>query len=245
MQIIKVGQTFTCDSQILQQYLNDTVILRTDGNSFPDQITIIPETRPPTMDDFEFNSSDSFSSTESIIPKNIQCPKCPKRFMFKSDLTRHHKHKHAVKQKLSCGVCQKEFFSQQNLKFHEKSHRQTQDIVCFLCKKTFRSQSVCYKHMEEKHKMVQRKNKAECEVCGKWCVCYSADINAKPICLEGHGCDICGKIFRKLSSYKTHVLKHEKSIETKTEEFYKCHSCPMSFNEKTSFGKNLLTVFGQ
>lgn len=240
MQIIKVEQSYACDSQILQQYLNESVILRTDGNSsYPNEITIIPETRPPTMDDFDFNSSDSFSSTESIIPKKIQCPKCPKRFMFKSDLTRHDKHKHAVKQKLTCTVCNKEFFSQQNLRFHEKSHRPSVDIVCFVCKKTFRSQVVYNKHMAERHKSVMTKTEAVCELCGKKSVGPQAiETHAKTHLPGAHTCDVCGKVFRKLSSYKTHVLKHEKSVGSEPAEgCHQCHLCPVSFYDKANLGK--------
>lgn len=93
--------------------------------------------------DEDFGSSDSFASTESIIPKRIQCPKCPKKFMFKADLKRHDKYKHLrIVDSYFCRYCKKGFDTKEFLKSHEQVHMKRNTINrfrCEHCKKTYKN----------------------------------------------------------------------------------------------------------
>lgn len=105
----------------------------------------VPKTLTKGIDlDEDFNSSDSFASTESIIPKKIQCPKCPKRFMFKADLKRHDKYKHLrIIDSYFCRYCKKAFDTKEFLKSHEQVHlkrsKNSNRFRCEYCKKTYKN----------------------------------------------------------------------------------------------------------
>lgn len=104
--------------------------------------------------DEDFNSSDSFASTESIIPKKIACPKCPKRFMFKSDLKRHDKHKHLrIIDSYFCRYCKKAFSTKEQLKSHEQVHKKRSKMsakyYCGNCGKAFSNSGNLHYHLKK------------------------------------------------------------------------------------------------
>ncbi|KAK6633024.1 hypothetical protein RUM43_012767 [Polyplax serrata] len=248
---------YTGDAQILQRYLcdsanvlcnsgtisNSTVetvsldFINKQNNNVPDveksfndsdSVGVNPETLGVRFEDCDFNSSDSFASTESIIPKNILCGKCPKKFMFKSDLLRHDKYKHSVKPKLSCKYCNKEFVSQQNLLFHEKSHKKKRNSYkCEICKKIFKKSSLLVKHTMKKHSKVTA---FTCDRCGKEFtsqIPLNAHIrkvhlpeNDKP-----YKCDICSKGFEKKQGLSSHAKSHL------DEQSYVCQYCNKTFSK--------------
>lgn len=246
---------YTGDTQILQRYLCDSANVLCDSGTIPNSaveavtlnivnkpnnnlpekspydnnsIGVNPETLGVRFEDCDFNSSDSFASTESIIPKNIKCPKCPKKFMFKSDLLRHDKYKHSVKPKLFCKYCNKEFVSQQNLLFHEKSHKKKRSSYkCEVCKKVFKKSAALVKHTMKKH---SKCSSFSCGQCGK--------IFTSQILLNSHfrkfhlpdnekpfKCEICSKSFEKKQGLSCHAKAH---LE---EHPYICQLCNKSFSK--------------
>lgn len=278
---------YSGDPQILQRYLSDSANVVHDSNTTcnqpvgtvtlnfvkkessifdktfydSDSVGVNPETLGVRFEDCEFNSSDSFASTESIIPKNIKCPKCPKKFMFKSDLLRHDKYKHSVKPKLFCKYCNKEFVSQQNLFFHEKSHKKKKSFYkCEVCKKTFKKSAVLVKHMAKKH---SKSASFSCTNCEKIFTSQTLLNNhIRKIHLSDkekpYKCEICLKGFERKQGLSCHakahleehpyacqycnktfskscyLRNHQKCHENEDKNIYKCGTCGKDF--KTSNG---------
>lgn len=240
------------DPQILQRYLCDSASLKSETNdisnpssgadsfsflskqnnneadkSFYDEahVGVSPEALGVRFEDCDFNSSDSFASTESIIPKNIKCPKCPKKFMFKSDLMRHDKYKHSVKPKLSCKYCSKEFASQQNLVFHEKSHKKRSANKCEMCKKIFKKPGFLVKHMMKKH---SKSTPYTCGQCGKIFMSQNLLNNHFkklhiPESDKPYKCEVCSKGFEKKKGLSCHLKAH-----TEDQPFI-CQVCNKTF----------------
>ncbi|EEB17170.1 zinc finger protein, putative [Pediculus humanus corporis] len=209
-----------------------------DKNFDNESVGVNPETLGVRFEDCDFNSSDSFASTESIIPKNINCPKCPKKFMFKSDLLRHDKYKHSSKPKLFCKYCNKEFVSQQNLLFHEKSHKKKRNsLKCEICKKVFKKSAVLIKHMEKKHS--KNTSLFFCTDCNKnFSTQNLLNNHIKKIHTSDsekpYKCDICLKRFEKKQGLSCHVKAH-----TDEQQLYVCQHCNKSFS-KICYLKNHL-----
>lgn len=244
------NREYTGDSQILQRYLNDAAYFKPETSdvsnpsstvslnfiekplvdkSYLDDtgVGVSPEALGVRFEDCDFNSSDSFASTESIIPKNIKCPKCPKKFMFKSDLLRHDKYKHSVKPKLTCKFCNKEFASQQNLIFHEKSHKKLSANRCEMCKKAFKKLGFLVKHMVKKH------SKSASFSCGQCSKVFASQGLLNGHVKKVHGsdaarpfkCEICPKTFEKKQGLNCHIKAHA------DEQNYTCHICNKVFTK--------------
>lgn len=206
--------TYNCDSHILHRYLQDSSFPRGDcaslSNSSADSsLPTLSESvidsnaaqREIRFEDCEFNSSDSFASTESIIPKNIKCPKCPKKFMFKSDLFRHDKNKHTLKEKRTCTICLQEFNNRQCLIYHARSHCQKlqKEFKCLTCKKMFKIFGTFVSHITEGQ-------------CLKGM--NESDSNVKLELKVRHFCNICNKSYSKKKYLTSHMKTHENAQKT-------------------------------
>jgi len=201
---------YQCDNAILQRYLQGTSV--SDNGGDQSYKIVFDQNLQKNLDDNDFNSSDSFASTESIIPKDIKCPKCPKKFMFKSDLTRHDKRKHSNKQKLTCNNCSKEFSCQQNLLYHEKSHKS--EFKCNKCNKNFKKEQYFAKHMAEKHQIY---TPYSCSLC-PWSFLKVSELNAHRKKMHNlsfqsktYECSKCSEIFTRKADLLQHMKTHQES----------------------------------
>lgn len=121
------------------------------------------------------------SKTKKKLPgRNFECKMCGFMFLYNSHLKRHMKiHNRGTEKPFSCGVCERRFHEEDNLKMHfEKFHRESKSAdgsskklsySCSECEfSEFRTKSEYSSHMLQTHQKAAKLFK--CAECGK---CYT------------------------------------------------------------------------
>ncbi|KAL0892732.1 hypothetical protein ABMA27_014446 [Loxostege sticticalis] len=199
-------------------------------------------------------------SVRSLIAKHIlekhsevRCTICRKPFANSADLQRHTDQE-------GCAQCEcgKYFPNQMTLNSHRFVHTVKRPHPCSYCDKRFKNKSALRKHYVTVH---ENTKKFECNECGEqfsvrnhlqthiftihltllYChICkghfYSeSDLKAhkaKGHIFNNHQCDVCGKVFVKKTSLKTHLQIHD------VDKFY-CVHCPSKFKLKASMKRHI------
>ena len=123
---------------------------------------------------------------------------------------------------LQCSVCDKNIYSNYDLKNHEKLIRTSSSLKCEECPKTFKSKIGLQNHVRRHSK----NNKFLCDVCGKG-FNYKHDIEAHKAKHEGvmiYSCDICNNKISCISNKRRHINICQK----KTKE-HCCSICSKKF----------------
>ncbi|XP_033746013.1 uncharacterized protein LOC117331418 [Pecten maximus] len=154
------------------------------------------------------------------------CDICDLYFSGTEELERHveSQHKYVMsemqKSTTECYVCYRSFPSERSLQVHMRRHStKASTEKCQLCESTFKSGNLLHKHINFFHTM------HTCDICGQ-------SIQGKRV-LEYHKlahehenksldfhCDICGEIYKKADSFRTHLEIHKDE-----ERPYVCEIC--------------------
>lgn len=141
---------------------------------------------------------------------------------------------HQVTQDFNCDICNRKFFTAENLLMHmnvhstEKISARISDKLlpynCLYCNRQF-----ARPHEKVKHERIHTGEKPHsCEICGKsFRVSYCLTLHMRTHTgARPYACQHCGKRFKAHSVYNHHLLTHSEVRR------YKCPFCPKAF--KTS-----------
>ncbi|KAG5666440.1 hypothetical protein PVAND_014468 [Polypedilum vanderplanki] len=169
--------------------------------------------------------------------KNFTCDCCGKSFFKKSSLASHmHLHLNSRPFKCSHDGCEKSFLSSTALGTHIRFHHTTfNEYVCKTCLKGYKQKRLLEEHIRSKH-TGQRIFKCSFDGCESAYFSMSAvRKHLKSHEFENVTCEMCGKIYKNLSSLNAHVRLSHSKIEFKCE----IEKCEKIFKSKC-FLKNHL-----
>lgn len=165
-------------------------------------------------------------------PRPISCPKCPKRFRSKFDLTEHMNVHKGVKP-YQCADCDQSYHHKVSLQMHVKSHMPPQNLACEYCGKIFPYRTRLLSHVGSVH--MKDKRNFRCRFCYNL---YSSltvlNDHIKTRHTTTYTCETCGKTFKVASKYKTHVLQHSNPKP------YVCNICKNRYASKAFLNEHLL-----
>ncbi|KAF5290592.1 hypothetical protein FQR65_LT11543 [Abscondita terminalis] len=144
-----------------------------------------------------------------------------------------HKKFHSEEKDFNCGVCNRKFFSQENLNMHMHAHADTKKFTCSYCKKGFLSNEKLEAHISAKCQMRQY----ECQYCGRRFSRPHEKVKHERIHTgeKPYKCEICGKAFRVSYCLTLHMRTHSGTRP------YKCEHCGKRFKAHSVYNHHLLT----
>jgi uncharacterized Zn-finger protein len=145
--------------------------------------------------------------------KNFTCDACGKEFFKKSSLVSH-MHLHLNSRPFHCPHegCPKAFLSSTALGTHVRFHHTSfNEYVCVTCGKGYKQKRLLEEHVRSKH-TGERIFKCNFDGCESAYFSMSAvRKHLKSHEVESVTCEMCGKVYKGLSSLKAHVrLSHSK-----------------------------------
>ncbi|XP_018323842.1 zinc finger protein 267-like isoform X2 [Agrilus planipennis] len=154
------------------------------------------------------------------LDENFNCEICNKKFYTRENLTMHARVHVGVK-KFSCSYCKKPFLTYESLHEHVTSQCQKRQYECQFCGRRF-----ARPHEKVKHERIHTGEKPHiCQICGKaFRVSYCLTLHLRTHSgTRPYQCPHCGKRFKAHSVYNHHLLTHS------DERKYKCPYCPKAF----------------
>lgn len=165
-------------------------------------------------------------------PRPMQCPKCPKRFRSKFDLTEHDNVHKGVKP-YRCSDCSQSYHHKVSLQMHVKSHQPPQNLACEYCGKVFPFRTRLLSHIGSVH--LKNRRNFRCRFCYNL---YSSlavlNDHVKSRHATTYTCEICSKTFKVASKYKAHVLQHSNPKP------FVCNVCNNRYASKAFLNEHLL-----
>jgi len=171
----------------------------------------------------------------------FECFICQTKFREARLLKRHHRlyHEGGERPTFTCVICVKDFISDQSYKNHMQMFHEESDtiIICNICGKEFKNVKLHRVHMRF-HEQKRKNLTFTCETCGKEYkskVSLESHIDTIHKGLRNFDCDICGKLFTRANTLRTH-----KKIHTGLKPF-QCLYCGSGYGEK----RNLMNHIGR
>ncbi|CAD6215818.1 GSCOCG00000632001-RA-CDS [Cotesia congregata] len=165
-------------------------------------------------------------------PRPMQCPKCPKRFRSKFDLTEHDNVHKGIKP-YQCSDCGQSYHHKVSLQMHVKSHLPPQNLACEYCGKVFPFRTRLLSHIGSVH--LKNRRNFRCRFCYNL---YSSlavlNDHIKTRHATTYTCEICSKTFKVASKYKAHVLQHSNPKP------FVCNVCNNRYASKAFLNEHLL-----
>ncbi|KAK0094497.1 hypothetical protein PV326_010719 [Microctonus aethiopoides] len=165
-------------------------------------------------------------------PRPMQCPKCPKRFRSKFDLTEHDNVHKGVKP-YQCNKCGQSYHHKVSLQMHVKSHLPPQNLACEYCGKVFPFRTRLLSHIGSVH--LKNRRNYRCRFCYNLYSSLSVlNEHIKTRHATTYTCEICSKTFKVVSKYKAHVLQHSNPKP------FVCNVCNNRYASKAFLNEHLL-----
>ena len=173
----------------------------------------------------------------------FQCDECPHKFREGRHLKRHKRvHAGEIEDEKTCEFCKKSFSSLQSVRnhqvmFHEEEGEGTQDLaVCAECGREYKTQKLLKAHMRIHSKNYINK-KYCCHLCGneyKSNVSLNNHIKTIHFQERNYPCDICGKLFTRANTLRTHRKIHEGIKQ------FQCLYCVSVYGEKRNLINHII-----
>lgn len=165
-------------------------------------------------------------------PRPMQCPKCPKRFRSKFDLTEHDNVHKGIKP-YQCSDCGQSYHHKVSLQMHVKSHLPPQNLACEYCGKVFPFRTRLLSHIGSVH--LKNRRNFRCRFCYNLYSSLSVlNEHIKTRHATTYTCDICSKTFKVASKFKAHVLQHSNPKP------FVCNICNNRYASKAFLNEHLL-----
>ena len=94
----------------------------------------------------------SFRTLRNLPVKNLQCPHCPRKYVTRSGLKEHVRHKHENNARYRCETCAKGFTIRSHYLDHIAIHAGVSRNVCQVCGKKFMFKSSLNSHLVRFHR---------------------------------------------------------------------------------------------
>lgn len=137
------------------------------------------------------------------------CDICGEKFKHQGTLDQHIKTRHMDWEKIfQCPKCPKKFAFKTKLSFHLKSvHTSVRAYLCEDCGADFKNPASLRHHRIRKHQPIG--NKRQCSVCNKMVPFYSLSKHMHTHKEYSIKCPYCDKMFKNTSTLKQHTRIHE------------------------------------
>lgn len=175
------------------------------------------------------------------------CEQCPFTSKQTCNLIRHINIKHK-KQVYRCGICNDKTYNNVfNLKEHIKCVHENRKITCEICGKQCNARTTLYRHLRKDHGS-KRIRKHHCKICdlyftegGHFDGHMNMHTGKKP-----HMCDICGNVFRYVSSLTKHreTCPGIKKPRPPPEKII-CDTCGAEFTRRSTLRDHIQGKHGQ
>jgi len=190
------------------------------------------------VDDIKENDQESVDLKAEVnkpVSSKHVCSVCSKSFAKKSNLDNHMGLHNKDDRKYKCEICAESFSWKSSLNRHrERKHENGEnDYKCNWCEKTYKVQSILSDHIKRDH---FNERKHQCELCDKVFFKVS-DLNYHRrlhLSLKPYECSDCGKFF----SHVSHLHRH-KRIHT-GERPFGCQNCGKTFIQNNSLKSHIL-----
>ncbi|XP_062543917.1 transcription factor grauzone-like isoform X2 [Armigeres subalbatus] len=160
------------------------------------------------------------------------CTSCKKSFATKYAMQQHYNRVHLKELHFTCDTCAKSFYSKQALQVHQTTHSDdlpSQKVQCADCGSWHKHMVGLMKHRKRHHEQEQKMY--PCPDCGKVTRSMTAlksHQNYNHRMESSHGCQICGKAFKRPIDLKEHMASHTGM------PLYKCTYCERQFNSSSN-----------
>ncbi|GAB0096428.1 zinc finger protein Xfin-like [Sergentomyia squamirostris] len=168
----------------------------------------------------------------------FECSVCKKRFKTKPHL-QYHALCHSQEKRYGCEICDQRFHHSGALKYHKRWHSGHRPFKCNYCGKSFLQSGILKEHIRV-HTNERPFKCTHCQMSFK-------TISQCKMHIQRHTkpqdcawvCEVCGKAFIKLESYKIHMRRH------RNEKIHVCDICQKSFAKKYALKKHSRTHSGE
>ena len=169
--------------------------------------------------------------TEDDTIEMFQCPICNKEYHKQYENV--HMKSHSDEPKYDCQICNRKFYTEQNLEMHVKVHSNGKKYKCSYCKKGFLN----FESLKEHVKSTCQSRPYECQYCGRRFMRPHEKVKHERIHTgeKPHVCGICGKAFRVSYCLTLHMRTHSGTRP------YKCNHCGKRFKAHSVYNHHLLT----
>lgn len=169
---------------------------------------------------------------KELIPKPFTCSVCGSQWEKQNQLTHHMKYHDNPDYK--CDICSMTFSVKGILSVHMRTHISSRPLFCDICGLTYKT-----KHNLRLHQMTHKEERTfKCSMCP---ASFKMPTTLRVHEIHVHtqtdpvSCDVCGKVFRKRSSLKSHMIHH-------MGKDLKCPHCDVTYKDKGSLNFHVRTI---